>query len=318
VDYSDETMVVSIIIPAYNAEKYLGETIESVQAQSYRDWELIVVNDGSRDRTAEIAERYAQQDRRVDVLNKANGGVAAARNVGFEQIRGDAEFICFLDADDIWLPDTLQTLLQTLQAEPQAVAAHGLPSCIDAESRPLRPGELETLMRDRWAVEGGRLVPWPPERPTTFACEVVTNYVHTSGLILLRREILEKAGLFDERMGGCADWDLWLRLCRFGDLAFVDRTVLEYRQHADNMSGKNSLMAEDERYLRRKLLSWPEETPERRRLAQWGYRYRSLQTAGYRLDWAKGCLRAGKLLQAAGQMRHALRSYVHYATGLQI
>lgn len=300
-------MRISVIIPAYNSAKYLPETIESVLSQAVSDWELIIVNDGSKDSTLEVAQQYADRDSRIRVLNKQNGGVSAARNTGCASTCPESEYMCYLDADDIWESDTLQAFMEALDAQPAAVAVHGLPCAIDAESRFIRQGELEAHFRDRWAVVDKRLIKWPLDRPTTFACEVVSNYVQTSGAIMVRRSVQEKSGGFDERMGGCADWDMWLRLCRSGDIIFLNRVVLRYRHHGNNMSGQNKLMADDETFLRRKLLSWPEETPERRELARWGYRHRLLQVSGYRMIWALGALRAGNPIQTLQQLRHAVR-----------
>ena len=140
----------------------------------------------------------------------------------------------------------------------------------------------------------------------------------TPGAIIVRKGVHDRSGGFDERMGGCADWDMWLRLCRFGHLAFLNRVVVRYRLHDSNMNAQNALMASDELFLRKKLLSWPDETPERRQLAHWGYRLRSLQVSGYRLAWAKSALRAGQPLQSLKQLRHAARDACRYLFGPSI
>ena len=308
-------MSVSVIIPAYNAAKYLPETIESVRRQTLSAWQLIVVDDGSTDSTVQAARQYADKDPRIRVVTQSNAGVSAARNTGFAAAGTDSEFVCYLDADDTWEPDTLETLTQALATQPNAAAAYGLPRAIDENGQAIRVGELEAHFRERWAVEGTRLVRWPSERPTTFACEVVTNCVQTSGTLVLRRGLQEKAGGFDERMGGCADWDMWLRLCRYGDLAFVNRVALNYRQHGGNMSAKSTLMAHDEAFLRSKLLSWSGETPERRQQAIWGYRHRSRQIFRLRMQWTRDSLRAGKPVQAVKNLRHAAQMYRIYAFG---
>ncbi len=98
--------LVSIIIPVYNAAEYIGETIESVLAQTYREWELLLVDDGSVDKSCEIMERYAKNDERIRVICKANEGAAKARNTGVEKANG--RYIAYLDADDLWTPDKLE------------------------------------------------------------------------------------------------------------------------------------------------------------------------------------------------------------------
>ncbi len=105
----------SIIMPVYNAEKWISETIESVLAQAYTDWELLCIDDGSPDKSADIVRDYAQKDSRVILLEKPNGGVSSARNYGIEYASG--EYIAFLDADDLALPEIYQTLIELLEQE---------------------------------------------------------------------------------------------------------------------------------------------------------------------------------------------------------
>jgi glycosyltransferase involved in cell wall biosynthesis len=104
--------IVSIIIPAYNAERFISETIESVQQQSYNSWELIIVNDGSTDGTKDIVENKLLSDKRIRIINQKNSGVSVARNTGMKNATGD--FMAFLDADDIWLKDNLKEKISLL------------------------------------------------------------------------------------------------------------------------------------------------------------------------------------------------------------
>lgn len=120
---------ISVIIPTHNAQAYIAEAIESIQAQTCSDWELIIVNDGSTDQTLAITESYAQQDKRLKVITQANQGEARARLTGF--IASQAERIYFLDADDLSYPQTLQRLSASLDQCPQAIAAYGLTTLID-------------------------------------------------------------------------------------------------------------------------------------------------------------------------------------------
>ena len=110
-------MLISIIIPAYNADKYIGETIQSVMDQSVQEWELLVVVDGATDQTAQVAQSYADKDRRIQVYTKPNSGVSGTRNFGLEKAKGD--FIAFLDADDTWLPENLERKLTVLHNNPE-------------------------------------------------------------------------------------------------------------------------------------------------------------------------------------------------------
>jgi len=308
-------MCTSVVIPAYNSEHFLAETVHSVLNQTVDDWELVIVNDGSTDRTSEIAEQLASCDKRIQVFHQSNTGLSGARNAGYNAANTLTRYICFLDSDDVLEPDALETLSAVLEEQPDKVGAHGLALAIDKQNNKILPGELEARFRNRKAVVEGKLVNWPIDKPTTFACEVFSNYIPTPGALLIRGTAMEKAKLFDEHLNGCADWDQWIRVCRIGDIAFVNRVLLQYRLHGDNMSGNTKLMADDELRMRQKLLTWPSEGLANRRLAMWGYRYRSLEIAQCRLRWVNDALRQGNVVQAARQLRHAWRLYMVYRFG---
>ena len=116
--------MVSIIMPAYNAEKDIGECIDSILRQTFTDWELIIVDDGSTDRTAAVCERYAAEDRRIRVIRQENRGVSGARNRGLESVAG--EFIAFVDADDLLPPDSISARMELIGNADIAVAGYEL------------------------------------------------------------------------------------------------------------------------------------------------------------------------------------------------
>lgn len=111
----NNTPLVSIITPVYNGEKFIGQTIETVLAQEYTNWEMLIVDDGSKDNSAHIVSEFAQRDNRVCLIRKTNGGSASARNMGLKVAKG--RYICFLDADDLWLPDMLAQQVEMLQTK---------------------------------------------------------------------------------------------------------------------------------------------------------------------------------------------------------
>ncbi|MGB3902114.1 MAG: glycosyltransferase family A protein, partial [Bacteroidales bacterium] len=116
----NENILVSIIIPVYNGEKYISDTIQSVIDQTYKNWELIIVDDGSTDNTAEIVKQF--NDSRISYIKKNNTGVSDTRNVGAMISKG--EILCFLDADDIWLPENLEKKVEKLITEPKGVLVY--------------------------------------------------------------------------------------------------------------------------------------------------------------------------------------------------
>lgn len=115
--------LISIVTPVFNAEKFLAETIESVRAQTYKNWELLLVNDGSKDNSLKIAKEYAKKDKRIKVYSIENSGAAVARNTGIEKAKGD--YICFIDADDLWKKEKLEKQLNFMQEKKCAFSFTG-------------------------------------------------------------------------------------------------------------------------------------------------------------------------------------------------
>ena len=113
-------MKISVIIPVYNVEKYLQKCLESIVNQTFCDWELIAVNDGSSDKNSDILRQYAEYDTRIKVINQQNSGVSAARNAGLDVAKGD--FVCFIDSDDYVHPQMLELLLNAAEKENADVA----------------------------------------------------------------------------------------------------------------------------------------------------------------------------------------------------
>src|SRR5690606_29190550 len=122
--------VVAVVIPAWNADAFLGDSIESVRAQTFPGWRLIIIDDGSTDWTRPLAERYAAMDERITVQSQENAGLSAARNAGFAALPAEAEYCLFLDADDLLEPEALELLLAAADRE-RLVGAHGLPREIE-------------------------------------------------------------------------------------------------------------------------------------------------------------------------------------------
>lgn len=202
---------ISVIIPVYNGERYLAQTIESVHAQTMTDWELVLVDDGSTDETPAIVRRLVARDSRIRVARQENSGVAAARNRGYSEIDQTSEYVIFLDADDVWLEDALQTLFSALQDNVQTVAAHGLRYHMDADGQRCVPDMVEHSRRRR-AIVHGRPAAWPVGAPTTFAVLALRNVIATPGQILIRRRAFDTLEPFDGAMSPAEDWDMWLRL----------------------------------------------------------------------------------------------------------
>ncbi|MBV9852397.1 MAG: glycosyltransferase [Armatimonadetes bacterium] len=301
---------ISIITPYYNGRRHIEETLRSVRAQVFADWEHIIVDDGSTDDAAGLLAAYAKGDPRLRVVAQENGGVAAARNRGYAEAHPAARYVLFLDQDDLLHPDMLLTLRALLDGRSDLVGAyalsHGLGSAGD-----LRVGMVEACSLGRRGVVGGGLVAWPAHQPTTLAVLAFCNCIFSPGQVLIRRSSLDLVGEFDPSTCPADDYDMWIRLSRHGDLGFVDRALFFYRLHDSNASRDISRMHRMERAVRRKQRSSPENTPEQRALLAAGYRLSQRRTGLAKLrdgarEASQGHLRAAGLNLCYGSA-HLLR-----------
>lgn len=277
--------MISVVIPVYNATKYLLETVASVQAQTYSSWEIVIVDDGSSDGTLAMAEELQRQDSRISVRSQPNAGVSAARNLGLAESRPEYPYVLFLDGDDLLTPTALETLHTLLESRPESPAACGFLQDINADGQPrVGPSRLEALT-DRRGVEGLRLVRRAPDAPLVFGDVCFHNHIITAGQVLIRKTALQAAGAFDVGLFYLADYDLWWRLTmRGGPIAVSPNVVLKYRHHTTSMSS-NSRVARrrDSPDFRWRWMTHPELSPEQRRVVPVGYFYHS--AAGFGFGW---------------------------------
>jgi glycosyltransferase involved in cell wall biosynthesis len=222
---------ISVIVPIYNGERTILETIESVQQQTFSDFELIVINDGSTDRTL---ERLATvKDSRIKVVSYENGGVSVARNHGMAHATG--EFISFIDADDLWTPDKLELQLAALQKHPEAGVAYSWTSNMSDEGKSFDIGHSPIFTGNVY-----------PEL-------LVTNFIANGSNLLIRREAIESVGDFDPALSGCADWDFYVRLAARWHFVVVPKLQILYRQSSGSMSSKIETMEKENIFVIEKI-----------------------------------------------------------------
>ena len=197
---------ISVIVPAFNAVSTLAKTLDSVISQTYPDWELLVVDDGSTDATLSIANEYAGRDSRIHVIRQANGGESAARNAGIAQARYD--WLVFLDSDDWIAPSHLEKLASELAAHPDLDAVH---------CGSVRVTESGIQIPDEYQPPTGDLFPVLARRAAfpVHAC-------------MVRKSIVEAVGCLDTSLKTCPDWDLWQRIARAGARFGAVREILAY------------------------------------------------------------------------------------------
>ncbi|MBC7784019.1 MAG: glycosyltransferase [Burkholderiales bacterium] len=269
---------ISIVMPAYNVGRFIEDTLQSVLDQTERDWECIIIDDGSTDDTVSRLQRFVDADPRFRLLRQQNSGQSKARNRGKDAANPSSQFICFLDSDDVWFPDALAQLRGALEAHPSAVAAHGLADLIDERGTRLdeppnaRMPSFAEFGRSRMACRDGRLVPVDVSSPTTFRTLYPVSRIYPTGLVLIRRDALMKVGGFNGQYKALEDWDLWLRLSRLGEFQFVDRVIIHYRRHADNLTNNVSSTTRDVRLLLSNHYFSKENNAEQQRIVHEGFR----------------------------------------------
>lgn len=222
---------VSVVIPCYNTSRFLAEAIESVIGQTRSDWELVVVDDGSTDNSAEVAQTFADADPRIRVIRQPNAGLAGARKSGVSNTHASSEYLMFLDADDVLEPEMLNTLVSHLDRSPHASIAHCRPTYIDEESRPVqltRPRINPRFIPTRFWMRALQ----DDEVETPFAC-IFCSAPFVSSLAVIRRSYYEQTKGWDESIGTLTeDVELFLDLALLSNIHFVPVPLVRYRVHA--------------------------------------------------------------------------------------
>src|SRR5579863_3741450 len=206
--------LVSVVIPAYNSSRTIAQTLESALTQGIAEIEVIVVDDGSSDDTAEIVRR--SEDHRLRLVQRPNGGVASARNAGIELARG--EWVAFLDSDDIWLPHKLERQLELMSAQPGCQASQGSAYFVDDQLRPLK-------LR--------RCIPVDDPLLTFLRFQNLPNAASSR---VVRRSLIEQIGPFNADLVILEDWEFSLRLARYASPLCIDEPLTLYRVHPGNTS----------------------------------------------------------------------------------
>ena len=214
--------LVTVIIPVYNGAEYLGQAIQSAQTQTYRNLEIIIVDDGSTDDSLEIANDYAAKDNRIQVIPQPNGGVAKARNTAIAASLG--EFIAPLDADDLWLPDKIARQMDCMLATgDQCGFVYSWWALID-------PAGKVVDRSPRWTVAGHR-----------FETLLLINFTGNASVPLFRKHCLLEAGRYNSALaaaksGGCEDLEVVLRVAARYSIGIVPEILMGYRRSPGSMS----------------------------------------------------------------------------------
>jgi glycosyltransferase involved in cell wall biosynthesis len=270
---------VSVVIPAYNASATLAETLASLSAQTFDDFDAIVVDDGSSDDTGSVAAGTG--DARIRVVSTPNGGVARARNHAISQARG--AFVAFLDADDLWEPQKLEQQVAALGDDPEAGV------CVTGAFRIDKRSQVFATMP----------LPRPDDICRTLLLNAMAVGYISSGLV--RKSVLDTVGGFDPRFSYCADWDLWLRLSTATQFKIVEEPLTGYRTYAGSMSSDARLLERDTFAVLDAFFATPASAP-----------YSELRAQVYGTHWmicAGSYLHQHRLAGAVRSMAHGIAEY---------
>jgi len=293
--------LVSVVMPAWNGERYIGEAMRSVLSQTFAELELIVVNDGSTDATLRIAREIGQGDARVHAIDRPRSGRPAfPRNDGIAAARG--RYVSFLDCDDLYDPERTALLVDALEGHPAWVAAFHDVRLVASDGDALpgtylqdvgflqRAAEHLTALGDGWYTTDA-----------SFFVFQSLNYaaLHTQSVVIAADRVPENTLRFDTRFLIAEDTDLWIRLAEAGTLGYLDRVLSSYRQHASSLMTnseawyREAVRMHEHNYARiRDRLSREAERSYRRKIAgiagDLGYeRYSNYDLAGARAAYAQ-------------------------------
>lgn len=219
--------LISVIIPAYNAERHLAEAVDSVLKQTYSNIEVIIIDDGSTDGTSEIGRACVRRDGRCRYFRSGNVGVSRARNRGIEKSAGS--FVAFLDSDDLWEENKLQLQVECLAEKPEAIVLTELKRFVESD------GERRYLTTTEP----------PPFNDRKSYLLILLNFRNSQmtsfATVLMRKQQVQAAGLFDERLRTSEDWDLWVRLASRYEFVNVQVPLVLYRKHEKSLTIRNAL-----------------------------------------------------------------------------
>ncbi|MEW5868453.1 MAG: glycosyltransferase family A protein [Chloroflexota bacterium] len=286
------TPTFSVIVPCYNHANYLGDALESILSQTFQSWEAIIIDDGSKDRTAEIADLFAKRDNRIRYVYQDNQGLAAARNTGIRAANG--ELIALLDADDKYTLHFLEKSLAAIKSNERIGAVYSGFQFMSKEGEPFRNSVVKVLppesfhdavLKDNWLS---------PCSVVTFRC----NYLDT--------------GLFDETLRACEDADMWIRLSKKYLFVGIPDVLVWVRRMGTNMTDDTDRMVKARFAVCEKHLGTSSGSP-----AEWSPLKRDAYTTIH-ISGVYGYLAQGRFADSAKHLKWLLEFSPHLAQSLDI
>ena len=252
-DFKIEEPLVTVIVPAYNHELYIEECLRSVICQTYSNLEIIVINDGSKDKTDDVIKNFLKtQKTHIEYINKNNEGLCKTLNMGIGLAKG--EYITFIASDDVWLPNRIEQQILIMQNNKNV----GL-VCTDAYF--MRGTNPTTLRYSDYKPKVKKLFLNSIQNTNMYEEMLVDNII-LALTVLVKKECFNKVGLFDESLK-YEDYDMWLRICKVYPIAYIDIPLAYYRTHENNASNNTKMMligalqAISKQYKSTKLINKP-------------------------------------------------------------
>ncbi len=297
--------LVSVVIPLYNCEAFAAEAIQSVLAQTYKNFEIIVVNDGSTDGSAAAVRPFREKIRYIE---QKNSGSAVARNSGVNMAKG--ELIAFLDADDVWLPHRLEAHVEQFQLDPKLGLAHSDRVLFDSATGQEFPEDDFMHLKGRDGYILRELFEY--------------NFICTQS-VMMRKACFDAVGLFDSNFRAAQDYDLWLRTCEKYKARYIPGVVTRYRIHSGQISWKFDLSYESEKRVIEKFVQthtgdsrpyWLTDECIQARLSELYYRFGHDCFHYRKLDQARNVFRESLKYNSKNYKAFAYWALASYAPGL--
>lgn len=235
------TPAVSVTLCCYNSERYLEETLQSIFAQTYTDWELVIINDGSTDSTAQIIQRHLAEGRRIVYHSEANAGLGAARNKAIELSQG--EFIALVDHDDLWHPEKLERQLKLVTGRPEVGVVYSETGVLVSNDHTNAPSLRRTCYRGRV------LMPL-----------VLGNFIPCSSIVI-RRSAIDAVGRFNPAFIQVEEYDLMIRLAERYEFDYVSEPLSTFRFHSQNLSWDGARLQSEMMTLMQRVLERNPQLP---------------------------------------------------------
>jgi len=296
---------ISIITPCYNSDRYIGKTIASVQSQTLTDWEHVVVDDGSSDRSAEIVQAHSASDPRIRLIQQPNGGVCKARNAGFAASQ-ESDYLLFLDADDCLDPEMLETLVSHLDQHSEVGLIYCSHTNVDANDQLIELPRFPT----RYLPTRFGLRTVPDSYPETLFPSILASGVKPS-VSLIRRSVYDQTSGWDEALGQhYEDTDLFLDVVLRSKCHYFPEPLARYRQHPQQASISSKTHGQREKF-HQKWMTLKDLTYEQRALYIASHHFSHGRVTPHRgWIWGNHHLKKGEVSLALRYYLGALRRYI--------